>query len=118
MRYLLLAYQRGSVLEALPAGERDALEKTCADDEEVLRGSGQLLAAQRFQQGHPVTSLRVRRGRVSVSDGPFVQTEQQLVGAYIISARDLNDAIRLAAKLPPAHVGCVEIRQIGDLDAL
>jgi hypothetical protein len=56
--------------------------------------------------------VRVRNGKLSVSDGPFAETKEQLAGFYLVEARDLNEAIQLAAKIPPAKVGCVEVRPI------
>ena len=58
------------------------------------------------------TTVRVRNGKVSVTDGPFAETKEQLAGFYMIEARDLNEAIQIAAKIPPARVGCVEVRPV------
>ena len=58
------------------------------------------------------TTVRIRNGRMSISDGPFAETKEALAGFYLIEARDLNEAIALAAKIPPAKVGCIEVRPI------
>jgi hypothetical protein len=62
-------------------------------------------------------TIRVRNGKVSVTDGPFAETREQLGGFYLIEAVDLNDAIRLASKMPPARIGCIEIRPLKDFNA-
>ena len=64
---------------------------------------------------HTATTVRVRNGKVAVTDGPFAETKEQLAGFYLIDAADLNEAIQLAAKIPPARVGSVEVRPIRDL---
>ena len=61
------------------------------------------------------TTVRVRNGKVAVTDGPFAETKEQLAGFYLIDAADLNEAIQLAAKIPPARVGSVEVRPVRDL---
>ena len=75
-----------------------------------------LIAAEALQPGETATTLRVRNGRVSVTDGPFAETKEQLAGFYLIEARDLNEAIQVAAKIPPAREGSVEVRPIRQLD--
>ena len=63
-------------------------------------------------------TIRVRNGKVSVTDGPFAETREQLGGFYLIEAVDLNDAIRLASKMPPARIGCIEIRPLKDFNVM
>jgi hypothetical protein len=62
------------------------------------------------------TTIRVRNGTLSITDGPFAETKEQLGGFYLIDARDLNDAIRVAARMPPARLGCIEVRPLNELD--
>ena len=61
-------------------------------------------------------TVRVRNGQVSITDGPFAETKEQLGGFYLIEARDLNEAIRLAARMPPARLGSIEVRPLKDFD--
>jgi hypothetical protein len=68
-----------------------------------------------LQSVQTATSVRVRNGKLSVTDGPFAETKEQLAGFYMIDARDLNEAIQIAAKIPPARIGCVEVRPIRPL---
>jgi len=77
-----------------------------------LRSSGQLVACNRLEPASTATTVRVRQGKVSAVDGPYAETKEQLGGYYVIEARDLNEAIRIAARIPGARMGCVEIRPV------
>ena len=77
-----------------------------------IRETGHCLASEALQPVATATTVRVRNGRLSVFDGPFAETKEALAGFYLIEARDLNEAIQLASKIPPAAVGCVEIRPL------
>jgi hypothetical protein len=83
--------------------------KTCGDN---LRANGYLVAAEALQSVHTATTVRVRNGKVSITDGPFAETKEQLAGFYLIDASDLNEAIQLASKIPPARVGSIEVRPV------
>lgn len=109
MKYLCLVYLEGSKLRAVPDTE-------CAACGNGFRQSGVLVAAQALQPVETAATVRVRNGRVSVTDGPFAETKEQLAGFYLIEARDLNEAIQAAAKIPPAREGSVEVRPIRELD--
>ena len=114
MKYLCLVYADEKKVGELPAGELAALEEefdACNDD---LRRSGHYLVAQRLGPTASATTVRVREGRLAVNDGPFAETREQLGGFLLIEARDLNDAIRVASKLPPARFGSIEVRPIHD----
>ena len=112
MLYLCLVYIDEKKLDALPRADYDALvaEHLAYDDE--LRRSGHFVVAEGLEPVSTATTVRVRNGRVSTTDGPFAETKEQLGGFILIEARDLNDAIRLAAKIPPARLGCVEVRPV------
>jgi hypothetical protein len=86
--------------------------KACGD---ALRERGHPVAAEALQSVHAATTVRVRNGKMAVTDGPFAETKEQLAGFYLIDAKDLNEAIQLAAKIPPARVGSVEVRPIRQL---
>lgn len=109
MKYLCLVYMEAGNLHAVPDRECAA----CGDD---LRRSGLLVAAEALQPIDTATTVRVRNGRVTVTDGPFAETKEQLAGFYLIDARDLNEAIQVAAKIPPARAGSVEVRPVRALD--
>jgi hypothetical protein len=105
MKYLCLVYGEEERIAGM-----DDLECLAVDAE--LRAGGHCIASEALQPTATATTVRVRNGRVTVSDGPFAETKEALAGFYLIEARDLNEAIALAAKIPPAQVGCVEVRPI------
>jgi hypothetical protein len=112
MQYLCLAYQDEAQLEALSAGAYAAIESEICEYAEELRQSGHAIATAPLQPAQSATTIRIRNGALSICDGPFAETREQLSGFYLIEARDLNDAIRVAARMPLARLGCVEVRPI------
>jgi hypothetical protein len=84
----------------------------CGDE---LRASGHFITGTPLHPPHTATTVRVRNGRVSVTDGPFAETKEQLAGFYLIDARDLNEAIQLASRIPPAQFGSIEVRPTREL---
>jgi len=108
MKYLCLVYLGEQKLHAVP-------DRECADCGTGLRNRGVLIAAEALQPVETATTVRVRHGKVSVTDGPFAETKEQLAGFYLIEARDLNDAIQVASKIPPAREGSVEVRPVREL---
>jgi len=105
MKYLCLVYAVERDLEAIPDSE-------CVAYDESLRENGRCLASEALEPVAAAATVRVRNGKLSVTDGPFAETKEQLAGFYMVEARDLNDAIQLAAKIPPARVGSVEVRPV------
>jgi len=112
MKYLCLAYEQEATLDALSRNEWDALrEETMAYVDELTR-AGYLLAAEPLQSVTTAATVRVRRGEVSVTDGPFAETKETLGGFFLIEASDLNEAIRVASRWPSARFGSIEVRPI------
>jgi len=105
MKYLLLVYLDEKRLHELP-------DEDCVDFDTAIRKSGHCIASEALESVQTATSVRVRNGKVSVTDGPFAETKEQLAGFYMIEARDLDEAIQLASKIPPARVGSIEVRPI------
>jgi hypothetical protein len=105
MKYLCLVYGEESAIMAMPPAE-------CVEYDAEIRASGHCIASEALQPVSTATTVRVRGGRLSVTDGPFAETKEQLAGFYLVEARDLNEAIQIAARIPPAQVGCVEVRPI------
>jgi hypothetical protein len=105
MKYLCLVYSDERQLEVVP-------DRECVAFDAALRESGQCLASEALQPVQTATTVRVRNGKVSITDGPFAETKEQLAGFYLIEARDLNEAIQLASRIPPARVGSIEVRPI------
>jgi hypothetical protein len=108
MKYLCLVYLDEKRLEEVDDNE-------CADCGDGLRRSGHMLGGEALQSVQAATTVRVRNGRTSITDGPFAETKEQLAGFYLIEANDLNEAILVAAKIPPARVGSIEVRPIRQL---
>jgi hypothetical protein len=94
----------------------DIDDRECFECGEHLRRNGMLLAAEPLHPVETATTVRVRNGRVSVTDGPFAETKEQLAGFYLIDAADLNDAIQAASKIPPAREGSIEVRPVRALN--
>lgn len=113
MKYLCLVYSEEDKLHALPESPKD---EECLACVETLRRSGHLIAGEALESVQTATTVRVRNGKVSVTDGPFAETKEQLAGFYLIDARDLNEAIQVAAKIPPARVGSIEVRPVRQLN--
>ena len=112
MRYVCLVYLVEKEMEAMSESEAEACTDESLAYDEALRRSGQLIVAQALAPVETATTVRVRKGRLTATDGPFAETKEQLGGFLLIEARDLNEAIQLASKIPPAKVGCVEVRPI------
>jgi hypothetical protein len=108
MKYACLVYLEGEKLHAVPDSE-------CAACGEGFRTRGLLVAAEALQPIETATTVRVRNGKVSITDGPFAETKEQLAGFYLIEATDLNEAIQIASKIPPAREGSVEVRPVREL---
>jgi len=105
MKYLCLVYLDENRLNELP-------DEDCVDFDTSIRSSGHCLASEALQSVHTATTVRVRDGKTLITDGPFAETKEQLSGFYMIEAKDLDAAIRIAAKIPPARVGSIEVRPI------
>ena len=112
MRYLCLIYDEEKQLTSMAKSESDAMMAEYFTFTENVKKSGHYVGGEALQPVHTATTVRVRGGKVSTTDGPFAETKEQLGGYYLIEARDLNDAIQVAAKIPSARVGSVEVRPI------
>jgi hypothetical protein len=112
MRYLCLIYYDEKNLNALSKNEREALSKESFAYCDVLRQNGQFIAAEPLEPVHTATTVRLRNGKVATTDGPFAETKEQLGGFFMIDVPDLNEAIRVASKIPAARLFSVEVRPI------
>jgi hypothetical protein len=115
MKYLCLVYDDERNLNAMSDSELDGLVAQCLAVDEELRKSGQVIASEALQPVQTATTVRVRNGKVSTVDGPFAETKEQLGGFFLIDAQDLDEAIQVAAKIPSARLGSIEVRPIWDL---
>jgi hypothetical protein len=108
MKYLCLVYSEEKNLQTMTDDE-------CMEYDAAIRKSGNCLASEALQGVHTATSVRVRSGRVSITDGPFAETKEQLAGFYLIDAQNLDRAVEIAARIPPARVGTIEVRPVREL---
>ncbi|MGW8369268.1 MAG: YciI family protein [Gammaproteobacteria bacterium] len=114
MKYLCLAYEQEADLNALTTAQWAALREETLDYVQNLRDSGHLIDARPLQSVKTAATVRVRNGRLSITDGPFAETKETLGGFFLIEARDFNEAIRIAAKWPSARFGSIEVRPIDE----
>jgi hypothetical protein len=108
VKYLCLVYLS-------PQEWNSAPDEACMACGNQLRASGHLIDGTPLHPAHTATTVRVRNGQLSVTDGPFAETKEQLAGFYYIEARDLNEAIQIASKIPPAQFGSIEVRPTREL---
>jgi hypothetical protein len=110
MKYLCLVYGEEKEITAMTDDECMAYDRS-------LRNGGRCIASEALQPVHTATTVRVRDGKLSVTDGPFAETKEFLAGFYLIDAADLNEAIQIASQMPPARVGSIEVRPVRELAA-
>ena len=108
MKYLCLVYLSEENWSACPDGK-------CFDFADGLAKSGRLLAAEPLHPVETATTVRVRNGQVTMTDGPFAETKEMLAGFYLVDARDLNEAVQIAGRIPPANYGSIEVRPVREL---
>jgi hypothetical protein len=105
MKYLLLVY-----------GEEEKMQQvddlSCLAFDKSIRDSGHCIASEALQPVATATTVRVRSGKTTVTDGPFVETKECLAGFYMVEAKDLNEAIQIASRIPPAGIGSIEVRPV------
>jgi len=112
MKYLCLIYEDESLWPQLPKQEADRIMGEYRTFTGDIRKSGHFVAGEQLAPTSEATTVRVRNGRTVTTDGPFAETKEQLGGFYMIEARDLNEAIQLASRIPSARMGSVEVRPI------
>ena len=115
MKYLCLVYFEEKMWDTISQKESDSItEQSLAYDEELVK-SGYFIAAEALNSVHTATTVRVRNGKISATDGPFAETKEVLGGFVMINARDLDEAIQIASKIPLARWGSIEVRPVLDL---
>ncbi|MBI4418621.1 MAG: YciI family protein [Ignavibacteriales bacterium] len=112
MKYLCLAYEQESVLNALSRKEWDGLRHETLEYVEELKKKNILISAEPLQSVKTASTVRVRSGKTTITDGPFAETKETLGGFFLIDVRDLNDAIKIAAGWPSARLGSIEVRPL------
>ena len=117
MKYLCQVWFDGAILDAMTKEEKAELDANSLNYDKDLAESGNMIVAQALQPPKSAVMVRVRSGEMSVTDGPFVETKEALGGFILIEAKDLNDAIRIAAGIPLARLGAIEVRPIHEFAA-
>lgn len=118
MKFICLGYFDESEWEAMSDDERDALVDECFAYDDVLRDNGHFIGGEALQGPRSATTLRFEKGKVSATDGPFIETKEQIGGILVLEARDNNHAIELMSKHPGVRNGPFEIRPAADLTAM
>jgi hypothetical protein len=116
MKYLLFCCHEEEKLTAMSKSECDALMDETSAYCEALQKSGHLIAAEPLEPVQMAMTVRVRNGKVSLTDGPFAETKEQIGGFFLINARDLNEAIQVASKFPSARLGSMEVRPVREFN--
>jgi hypothetical protein len=112
MKYLCLIYDQESTWAALSKPEVDAIMGEYMTFTDSIIAAGKMVVGEELQPVHTATTVRVRGGQLSTTDGPFAETKEQLGGFYLIDATDLNEAIQIAARIPSVRTGCIEVRPV------
>ena len=117
MKYLCLIYDDETKMATMSKAEGDALMGDYYTFTDAIRNSGHYVAGEALKPVHTATTVRIRNGKVSTTDGPFAETKEQLGGFYLIEAKDLNDALQVATRIPSARSGSIEVRPVEDFTA-
>ena len=108
MKYICLVYGEEEKIGAMTDDE-------CMEYDQAIREGGWCIASEALQQTNTAKTVKVRKGKMQVTDGPFAETKEQLAGFYLIDAKNMDAAIEIASKIPPAEVGCIEVRPVREL---
>lgn len=115
MKFALLVYVDESIINQLPEGEGDAMMRNCLQHADEMHGEGRLIDFQQLELPATAKSVRIRNKNVRVIDGPFAETKEILGGFNLIEAENMEEALRIAAEIPWAQTGCIEVRPVRDI---
>ena len=115
MKYVCLCYADEEKFEQMAESDLNTLYKEQVECDKELRDSGNVIASESLEPVGTAATVRIRNGKVSITDGPFAETKEQLGGFFLIEARALNDAIRIASQFPSVKVGSMEVRPVWDI---
>ena len=115
MKFMFMIYHDENVLDSMPEGELQTLIDSALDYDDEIRRSGHYIVSNALQRAQTARTIRVHGGKVSVTDGPFAETKEQLGGFFLIEAKDLDEACAVASRFPPARIGIIEVRPVQEL---
>jgi hypothetical protein len=118
MKFMLLIYNDPALLDTLPEAQADSMMRDCFEHADELHRDGCLIESRMLDEPRTAKSVRIRKGRMTATDGPFTEAKEMLGGFNLIEARDMDEAVRIAAEFPWARTGCVEIRPVKDIAAV
>ena len=118
MKFMVLIYNDDTMLNAMPPAQFDTEMRGCLEHADELRKEGRLLDSQMLESASTAKSLRSRKNRLTVVDGPFAETKELLAGFNLIEAENMDEAVRIAAEFPWTRTGCVEVRPVRDIEAV
>ena len=112
MQYMCLIYDEENTWDNLPEDERNAVFAEYGSFTESIKGSGNYVAGDALQPTSTATTVRIRDGKTMVTDGPFAETKEQLGGYYLVEAKDVDEALKIAERIPSARYGSIEVRPV------
>jgi hypothetical protein len=118
MQYLLLVYTDSELMAKLPPAEFDTRMRSCLRHADDQMEQGKLIMCQQLEPAANARTVRVRQGRTTVLDGPFAETKEMLAGFNLVEADSMEEALRMAHELPWTEYGSIEVRPVGDMDAM
>ena len=118
MKFMLLIYNDPALLQQMPPAEFDSTMLGCIEHADELRSDGYLLDSQQLEEPATAKSLRIRKGRQTITDGPFSESKEVLGGFNLIEAENMEEALKIAAEFPWAKSGCIEVRPVRDLEVV
>jgi len=117
MKYMLLIHDEEQAWGKMSQAEQQRIYSEYGQFTQEIKSSGHHLASSQLQPTSTATSVRIRDGKRLVTDGPFAETREQLGGYYLVQAKDLDEAIELAARIPSARMGTIEVRPVVEMGA-
>lgn len=118
MKFMLLIYIDGTLLDELPQGQFDASMRDCLSHADDLRKQGRLLDSQMLEDATTAKSVRVRKERLTMIDGPYAEAKEVLAGFNLIEAADMEEAVQMAREFPWTRTGCIEVRPVRDIGSV
>ena len=118
MKFMVLIYNDTAVLDGVPSPEFNATMRDCLAKADEMRHDGRLIESQMLAAASTAKTMRVRNGRMKIVDGPFAETKEVLGGFNLIEARDMDEALEIAAQFPWARTGAIEVRAVRDIDTV